>query len=183
MSVIAFYGLRLSVYGLIVNIQNSDMFELDIKNIEKENLTKNRYLNIIGAHSFRDPVVLVDNEDYRPAYYIYALTGVADGTQDVDDSFKKSKVLIESKSEIDNWDEIEVSGLLKPYWYTIDSDVTSIFGSMGIEVTKDTEYLEMNARPWKWYWYLLIIFLAVLFYYRMIEAFLEKVKEVRTKSN
>jgi len=170
----AIIGLNHSFYGLMVNIQNSSLHTIELDEIEIENIQKNRYLNIIGAISKIDPLTYED-ENGKPVKYIYALSSQSESNKS--ESFNStSKIILESKTPIKEWRKTKITGLLKPYWHNIDQEIILNFQYSGVKISDDVEYLQMNTKPWKWYWHFLIILIAILFFYRMFEAIMKKLK-------
>ena len=172
--IIAVYGLNHSFYGLLVSFQNASLFEMNLNEIDNDQLLKNRYINIKEANSAVDPLLFID-ELGKPVKYIYALTSLTDSNQ-IKNQVLNSKILIESETEITDWKEAEVIGLLKPYWENIDEEILNGFKFSNVKISDDAEYLKLNTQPWNWYWHVLIIALAALFFYRMFEAVVKKVK-------
>jgi len=172
--IVALLGLSHSFYGLLVSFQNSDLYEINLNNIEDENLKKNRYIKIINANSVVDPLIYVD-ETNKPVQYIYALSSVVQDSNHITSILTNSKIIIETKTIINDWTNKEIKGLLKPYWKSIDEEIISNFEYSGLKISENAEYLKLDTKPWKWYWHIIIILVASLFFYRMFEALFNKV--------
>tara|TARA_R110000737_G_scaffold318207_1_gene329042 strand:+ start:2754 stop:3332 length:579 start_codon:yes stop_codon:yes gene_type:complete len=174
---VAGLALNHSVYGLIVACQNRTLYPIEYHNVENENLFKNRYIELHSATSYVAPLVYLDENNY-PVKYLYSLSAVEDSS-----IFKNQqiKIVLETETEINDWNNIKIEGLLNPYWQGPDEGVVKNFAAYGVILSEDAEYLKLDSTPWKWYWHMLIIFIAGLFFYRMFEAFIDKVKETKVQ--
>lgn len=175
---VGFLGIKFSAYGLMVNLMDSSLHEISINDINSENLKTKRYIKITDGFSIDLPLEYVDDRG-NTEYYLYPLLNSKTFN---DTTFStKTNIVIESKHKINNWNDAEIKGLLEPYWYRIDEIVIEEFNLRGFDVDKDGYYLELDSKPLKWYWYLLILSIAFLFFYRMIEAIIKGVKSKKKK--
>lgn len=174
-SFVAVLGLSHSFYGLMVSVQNSELYEIDYSNINNEDIIKNRYISIKNAGSYTEPLVYIDERN-KPIKYLYALTQLQDSNS-IHAVDYESHIVIESETEIHVWKTAQFKGLLSPYWDNIDEDIKMSFELEGIVINENAEFLKLETEPWKWYWHILIILLASLFFYRMFEALFKKMKK------
>ena len=171
--VVGFLGLKFCLYGLIVSIFGASLQDISIRDIYPENLKTKRYINIIDAASVTEPLELINGD--REVWYVYPLIRTDEAKNPPSEI--KTNILLESDVKISNWEQKKITGLLKPYWYNIDEEIIYAFSFEGVEVDPDGYYLELNSKPIKWYWYILILSVAVLFFYRLIEAILTGIKK------
>jgi hypothetical protein len=77
-----------------------------------------------------------------------------------------AKILIETLGRIHDWEHSEITGLLDPYWSSIDKELIFEFAYLNIKVDEDAYYMQVGTKPLKWYWYFLILFLSVFYLYK-----------------
>ena len=180
---IAFLGIKFSAYGLLVNIIDNELHELSLSDLNAEQLKTKRFITIIdeSAASIPSGLNYVDGHG-KVVLYIYPLLRKTVKGDSVYLS-TKTNVVIGSKEKITDWNEADLTGLLKPYWYRVDNEVIQEFAYAGIAVDEDAYYLELEAKPYKWYWYVLILAIVGLFFFRMIQAILKRVKKSKEEKN
>ncbi len=180
---IAFLGIKFSAYGLLVNSIDNDLHEISLSDINAENLKTKRYLSIKdeNAASIKSGLEYADGHG-KTVLYVYPLLRK---TVKGDSVYlaNKTNIVIGSKEKITNWNDADLTGLLKPYWHSVEEEVIQEFAYRSIFIEEDAYYLELEAKPYKWYWYVLILSIVGLFFFRMIQAMMKGIKKKREEKN
>lgn len=170
---LAFLGVRFGLYGLIINIFNNDSRQISINDLYATGAGLKRNVEIKDGILWDLDIKHFDRNGNIKSY-LYILT-LSDTSKS-----KTAVVVINSLSEINLNNSFKIYGLLKPSWYKLDSEIEKILKNDGFKIAENNYFLDLDSKPWKWYWHLLILFISGLFIYRLIEAIIQGIKKSRT---
>lgn len=168
--ILAFIGLIYGFYYLSINIFNSECEKITINELCTNGLGSQRNIEITDFILWDFNIQYSDKQGNIKSYvYFLSLPDTI--------TSKKIVVAINTKSQLSLNNVGKISGLIAPFNYSIDPELTDLIHTRGFLVAKNNYYLELYDQPWKWYWNLLIIAISGLFLYRFFEMIINKVKK------
>lgn len=167
---LAFLGLQYGLYGLIVNLFNNELRQVTVEELSTKGAGTHRYIEVSDGINWDLGLAYMD-ERGKPKSYLYFLS-LTDTTES-----KTIVAITKSYRKIEHLEELSFKGMLEPFWYKPDKEIVAFVEERGFKMAKNNYFINLNEKPWKWYYNLLILGFSILFFYRLFEAITKGIRE------